>query len=74
MPRFDDSVATAANWKVVLAADAGTGVVLLVIGVAVLVTVHVVVGGLLAALGAVYVVLVGRRALRWAALRREAGL
>ena len=74
MPRFDDSVAYAANWKTVLAADAGTGLVLVVIGIAVLVAVHVVVGGLFAALGAAYVVMVARRALHWATLRREAGL
>lgn len=74
MPRFDDSVAYAANWKTVLAADAGSGLVLVVIGLAVLVSVHVVVGAFLAALGIAYVLLVARRARHWAALRRDAGL
>lgn len=74
MPRLDDSVAYAANWKAVLAADAGAGLGVVLVGVAVLVLVHVVMGGLIAALGATYLVLVGRRARSWAALRRDAGL
>ena len=74
MARFDDSVAYAANWKLVLAADAGTGLVLVAVGVVVMALVHVVVGALFAALGGTYVVLVARRARHWAALRRDAGL
>jgi hypothetical protein len=74
MPKLDDSAAYAANWRSVLAVDAGMGVVLLVVGVVVMATVHVVVGGFLGALGASYVLLVLRRARRWSALRREAGL
>ena len=74
MPRLDDSVAYAANWKAVLAVDAGAGLALVAVGVAVLATVHVVMGALLAAVGATYVVLVARRGLHWAALRRDAGL
>ena len=74
MPRLDDSVAYAANWKAVLAADAAGGLVLLAIGLAVLVAVHVVMGALIAAAGATYLVLVARRARHWASLRRAAGL
>jgi hypothetical protein len=74
VPRFDDSVAYAANWKVVLAADAGSGVVAVVVGVVLMVLVHVVVGAFIAAVGAAYLVLVARRARHWSALRREAGL
>ena len=74
MPRLDDSVAYAANWKAVLAVDAGAGLAVVAVGLVVLVTVHVVMGGLVAAVGASYVVLVGRRARHWAGLRREAGL
>jgi len=74
VPRFDDSVAYAANWKAVLAADASAGLVLLVVGLVVLAAANIVLGALLMAGGAAYVVLVGRRALHWAALRRDAGL
>ena len=74
MARYDDSVAYAANWKAVLSADAGAGLVLVAVGLAVLALVHVVVGAMLAALGGCYVMLVARRARRWAALRREAEL
>ncbi len=72
--RLDDSVAYADNWKRVLAADVGAGLVLAAIGIGILVTVHVVVGGFLAAVAASYIVLVARRGRHWAALRREAGL
>ena len=74
MPRLDDTVAYAANWKAVLAVDAGAGLGLVAVGLGVLATVHVVVGALLAAVGASYVVLVARRGRHWARLRREAGL
>ena len=74
MPRLDDSVAYAANWRTVLAVDAGAGLALLAVGLVVLATVHVVMGALLAAVGATYVVLVLRRARHWAGLRRRAGL
>lgn len=74
MPRYDDSVAYAANWKTVLAADAGAGLVLVAVGLAGLLLVNVVGGALLAAVGACYVALVGRRARHWAALRRDADL
>ena len=74
MARFDDSVAYAANWTTVLAADAVSGLVIVIAGLVVLALVNVVLGGLVAAVGASYLVLVGRRARHWAALRREAGL
>jgi hypothetical protein len=74
MGRSDDSVAYAANWRAVLAADAGAGVVLAAIGLAVIAFANILFGALLVALGAAYVVLVARRARHWAALRREAGL
>ncbi len=72
--RLDDSVAYAANWKLVLAADAGSALVVGAVGVAVMATVHVVMGALIAAAAATYLVLVVRRGLNWAALRRDAGL
>lgn len=74
MPRYDDTAAYAANWKMLLAADAGLGLAALAVGVVLIATIHVVMGGLIGALGATYVVLVGRRAAKWLALRREAGL
>jgi len=74
VPRFDDSVAYAANWKAVLAADAGSGLALVAVGLVILALVHVVIGALIAAVGASYLVLVIRRARHWAQLRRDAGL
>ncbi|MEO5679353.1 MAG: hypothetical protein ABIS47_06770 [Acidimicrobiales bacterium] len=74
MPHLDDSAAYAANWKTVLAADAAAGVVIALVGLAILATVHVVVGAMLASGGAVYLIPVARRARHWAALRRDAGL
>ncbi len=74
MPRLDDSAAYATNWKTVLAADAGMGLVIALAGLAILATVHVVVGAMLASAGLVYLVPVARRARHWATLRRDAGL
>jgi len=74
VPRFDDSVAYAANWKAVLAADASAGGVLMLVGLVVLAAANIVFGAMLMAGGGAYVALVGRRALHWADLRREAGL
>jgi hypothetical protein len=74
MPRRDDSAAYASNWRVVLALDAIIGVVTSVAGLVIALTVSLVVGMLLVALGAAYTALVGTRARRWARLRREAGL
>jgi len=69
-----DETAYASNWRTVLAADAAVGLLPVVIGVVLVVQGSVVWGPLLVAAGAVYVVLVGRRALRWRRLRRAAGV
>jgi len=74
VPRLDDSVAYADNWKAVLAADAGSGLVIVVVGLVILALVHVVIGALIAAVGASYLVLVVRRARHWSDLRSDAGL
>jgi len=74
VPRYDDSVAYAANWRSVLAADASAGLVLGILGLIVVALANVVLGALLMAGGGAYIVLVARRARQWAALRREAGL
>ena len=69
-----DQTAYARNWKTVLAADALVGVVPLVVGLVLVARGSVLWGPLLVAGGAAYVVLVGRRALRWKQLRRDAGI
>jgi len=46
----------------------------MVVGLVVLAVANIVFGALLMAGGAAYTALVGRRALHWAALRRDAGL
>ncbi len=74
MPRLDDSAAYAANWKVVLLADAGLGLVIALVGLIILATVHVVMGAMLASAGFVYLIPVARRARTWSALRRDANL
>lgn len=76
MPRTDDSAAYASNWRVVLAFDAGLGVLALLVGLAVVVLglANAVVGVALAVAGAAYVALVGARARRWLRLRRAADL
>ena len=74
MPRLDDSAAYAANWKVVLLADAGLGLVIALVGLIILATVHVVMGAMLASAGFVYLIPVARRARRWSSLRRDADL
>lgn len=68
------AAAYAANWRTVLAVDAGMGAVMLAAGVVLAVVWNPVGGGLLGSLGLVYLVLVARRARAWAALRRDAGL
>jgi hypothetical protein len=73
MPRTDDSAAYASNWRSVLAFDALIGVATSLAGLVIAVTVSVVVGMLVVALGAAYTALVGARARRWARLRRQAG-
>jgi hypothetical protein len=74
MPRTDDSAAFAANWRAVLAIDGGIGVLVSIVGVAVVFVVSVAVGFLVIAVGALYAGMVGARARRWVRLRREAGL
>jgi hypothetical protein len=67
--------AAASNWWVVLVADAGLGVVVVLAGLALLaVWGLVVVGAGVAALGLGYALVVGRRASLWSAWRRRHGL
>ncbi len=75
MARSCDTPAYAPNWRQVIIADAAVGVVGVIAGLAVLFALNsVVIGAGLAALGAVYLVAVVRRALRWRRLRSDAGL
>ena len=66
--------AYAVNWKTVLAVDAALGLAVAIVGVVVIGLWNFLVGVLVAGLGALYVVLVLRRARLWAQLRRDAGL
>ena len=66
--------AYAVNWRTVLVVDALMGVIVAAGGVVALATWSVPVGIVLTGLGALYVVLVARRARQWQHLRREAGL
>lgn len=66
--------AAAANWRTVVAVDAAVGLVVLLAGVALSLLWQPVVGAGVASLGLVYTALVARRARRWAAWRRTAGL
>ncbi len=68
-----DEAAFAANWRTVLAVDAGLGVAVTVAGIALALVVQVALGAVLAAAGVVYVALVARRARRWRRLRGQAG-
>jgi hypothetical protein len=72
--RTDDTTCYAANWRTVLAVDAGLGLVALLAGLVLALTLTVVGGVVLAVAGAAYASLVAVRARRWARLRREAGL
>jgi hypothetical protein len=71
MLRTDDSAAYASNWRTVLAADAGLGLIVSIAGLVLAVAINLVVGMLVVAVGAAYGALVGSRARRWARLRRE---
>lgn len=71
MPRGDE-VAHAANWRTVLAVDAALGVALALAGLFLAVAKDAPVGWLVAAAGLAYVVLVGRRYLRWQRIRDDA--
>ena len=66
-----DETAYASNWKTVLAADAAVGLLPIVIGAILLTQGSIFWGPLLVTAGAVYLVLIARRALRWKRLRRE---
>jgi len=66
--------AAAANWRTVVAVDASVGLVVLLAGMALSLLWQPVVGAGVASLGLVYTALVVRRARRWAAWRRAAGL
>jgi hypothetical protein len=72
MIRTDDSAAYARNWRTVLAVDGGLGVMVSLVGVALVVVVSAFVGLLVIVLGAAYVALVGARARRWSRMRRSA--
>ncbi len=68
------AAAFAPNWKTVLAVDAGVGLLIALIGVAITLWVVAWLGSPVIGLGVLYLLLVGRRALQWRYLRREAGL
>jgi Flp pilus assembly protein TadB len=72
MPRTDDSTAYAANWRAVLAVDAGLGAAVSVVGVVLVVLVSAAVGVVVVAAGFGYLALVAARARRWSRLRRSA--
>ena len=74
MIRADDSVAFAANWRTVLAVDGAMGLALALAGVVVLAAFQPLLGVLMIGAGLAYVLPVLRRARRWSAMRREAGL
>jgi hypothetical protein len=69
VPRTDDSTAYAANWRTVLAVDAGLGALVALVGVVLALSVNAAAGAVLGALGAGYAALVGVRARRWSRLR-----
>lgn len=66
----NDAAAYAANWKTVILVDAALGWVAVVVGLAL----ASLVGVVLAAVGAAYLVAVWRRLRRWRRLRIERGL
>lgn len=66
----NDAAAYAANWKTVILVDAALGWVAVVVGL----VLASLAGVVLAAAGAVYLVLVWRRLRRWRRLRAERGL
>lgn len=74
MSNRGDQTAYASNWRTVLAVDALVGVLPLVLGLVLLARRTTLWGALLVTVGAAYVVLVARRALRWKRLRADAGL
>jgi hypothetical protein len=66
--------AAAVNWRTVAAADVGMGAAVVVVGVVLAFLWHPVIGGGIASLGLVYLVLAARRAAEWADWRRRNGL
>jgi hypothetical protein len=73
MPRLPDATAYAVNWWLILLVDAAVGVVAVVVG-AVLIAFGHPLAVIVALIGIGYLVLVGRRALRWRRLRIASGL
>jgi hypothetical protein len=73
MKRYARTATFASNWKSILATDASLGVVLVLIGVAIVVWLGWA-GWIAIALGLMYVGLVGRRFLQWRWIRQQAGL
>lgn len=66
--------AYAPNWRTVLLVDGALGAAVFVVGVVLMLVWSVFAGAAVGAFGATYTLLVARRARRWAALRRAAGL
>jgi hypothetical protein len=64
----------ASNWRSILVIDAGLGLLITAVGIAVMVLWNLFVGSFVAALGLTYVTAVGRRYLQWRWLRQRAGL
>lgn len=73
MARHASAATFATNWKSILATDATVGLVMLLIGVAIVIWLGWA-GWFLVALGVMYIGLVGRRFLQWRWIRRQAGL
>lgn len=66
--------AAASNWRTVVVADVGMGVAVVAVGIVLAFVWQPVIGGGIASLGLVYVVLAARRAGQWADWRRRNGL
>jgi hypothetical protein len=73
MKRHARTATFASNWKSILATDASLGLVLVLIGVAVVVWLGWA-GWILIVLGLLYIGLVGRRFFQWRWIRQRAGL
>jgi hypothetical protein len=68
-----DDAAHASNWRTVLLVDFLLAAAVTAGGLAVLLAKSALIGAFVAAAGLAYAVLIVRRGLRWARLRREAG-
>ena len=64
----------ARRWKAVLLVDGLVGLAIFLVGLVVLALWNLYMGGFIGSIGLVYLLLVVRRARRWAVLRREAGM